>query len=958
MMAKLSFLPALVAGLLISLTAQAQDRDDSELARVLAQRGWFDLAIEICDRLEKGSAAKAVVPFVRAEIELGKVDRETDYAKASEGLAAAAGLYKKFLDESPTHAMAMEAQINIGWVLARKGRLAVDALELETDAGKHAELVKAAIGAYSDAEKFYGDTIDKLKKEKQTDRVQDALMDARLELPRVMIDHAKISGVDEIARKKLLTAANALLVDFEFDFGDRPIAFEAMLEGGKCLTELGDYKQAESKLRATFALRKRLAEAKIKPNEYHNKIIFGAYIALAQALMRAGKLNEAKTFIDDRLKEDKTLEKEWAGPALKLEKADILFKMRDSAGAMSLATEVMNKDPNGRWGFLAKEKMKRWGEGGGTIRFSPEQMMQAADLSYDREQFRDALRDYRRCIESASTDAEKKKYLASAYLKMGDCFKALKRNYEAAVVYEKVFTLFPDDQNAAKACFEAVRCYATEFDLSGDKRDDDQKEKFLSVLAARWPKDPSARNINFVKAEKLENQGDLKGAAELFRQVGEDAEAYEAALVRTGYCYYADASKKYDKNPKDAAVQKEVKDELRLAEDALTKMLARAADPSKAPSTPEAQKKRAGLIQIANQQLAYIYMHDSVGKTKEALEFLTKVAKDIPPDDERIAKIWATQIQAYLGLKQVDEAIKVLDLLFDKYPDAPAIARACKSVAIKLDEATNEMIKAKADQAKINENLKKISKYYAKWLNLAPALNMRITMQDVLSVAETLYMIAKQINGLDENMVSFLDLKGRQLTERQYFLDAAYVHALLTEGKVGKLPDRDRIVLMTRLARCYSFIATSADDWNKAKDQYENIMKTYKVLTPQGILESSVLQAHRELLGVYLEEGYVYHELGKKDSKLKFQFDNASTVFSNVLRVVQKDSEPWWQGKFMVIQVLFDRGAEADLKLAKIGLENLERDSDGKFDNGKFGMKDKFLELKKQINQVMGSSGK
>ena len=36
-------------------------------------------------------------------------------------------------------------------------------------------------------------------------------------------------------------------------------------------------------------------------------------------------------------------------------------------------------------------------------------------------------------------------------------------------------------------------------------------------------------------------------------------------------------------------------------------------------------------------------------------------------------------------------------------------------------------------------------------------------------------------------------------------------------------------------------------------------------------------------------------------------------------------------------------------------LENLERNNDGKFDNNKFAMKDKFLELKKQINQVMGS---
>src|SRR6185436_11958865 len=590
------------------------------------------------------------------------------------------------------------------------------------------------------------------------------------------------------------------------------------------------------------------------------------------------------------LKEDKTLEKEWAGPAIKLEKADILFKLKDAPGAMALANEVINKDPNGRWGFMAKDKMKKWGEGGAVVRFSPKQMMTAADSSLDREQFRDALRDLRRCIESCTTDAEKTEFQPSAYFKMAQCFQALKRNYEAAIAYEKVFTLFPKDTNAAKSCFETVRCYSTEFTLSGDKRDDEAKEKFLTVLATNWPKDPAARNIKFVQAEKVENTGDLKGAAELYRQVGEDAEAYESALVRQGYCYYADSSKKWEKGSKDPAVQKEVKEELRLAEEALTKLLSRAADPSKVPALPDQVKARQALVAVANQQIAYIYMHEAVGKTKEALDFLAKTAKDIPVDDERIAKIWATQIQAYIGLKQTDEAVKVLEMMFDKYPDVPAIARACKSVAIKLDEQVTEMIKAKADQAKINENLKKISRYYGKWLALAPALQMRITMADVLSVAETLYMIAKQLNGLDENMISFLDLKGKAISERQYFLDAAFVHALLTEGKVGKLADRDRIVLMTRLARCYSFIATDSEGWSKAKDQYETIMKFYKAVTPQGALDGGVLSQHRELLGVYVEMGYVYHQLGKSDAKLKFQFDNASTVFSNVARVVQPDS--------------------------------------------------------------------
>jgi len=68
-------------------------------------------------------------------------------------------------------------------VQARKGRLAIDAVEMESDATKHAELQKDGHPVLFGRRQVLLDTIDKLKKEKQTDRVLDALMDARLELP-------------------------------------------------------------------------------------------------------------------------------------------------------------------------------------------------------------------------------------------------------------------------------------------------------------------------------------------------------------------------------------------------------------------------------------------------------------------------------------------------------------------------------------------------------------------------------------------------------------------------------------------------------------------------------------------------------------------------------------------------------------------------------------------------------
>src|SRR5688572_22599406 len=457
---------AFAAAAWVGMAVPGFPQDETQLARALAQRGWFDLAEELCDRLEKGPS-RCVAAFIRAEIRLGQADRETEYGKAAAALAEAVTLFRQFINANPTHPLALDARTSVGWIQARKGRLAMDSVEFEDDPVRQADLQKQAGQAYAEAEKSIRETLDKLRAAKG-DRAQDALMDARLELPRVLMDHAKVPRLDPAMRKNMLTEARALLLDFEFDFGDRPIAFEAMLEGGKCLTELGEYKQAESKLRGTFALRKRLAEAKIKPNDYHNRIIFGAYIALAQTLQRAGRLSEARSFVDTVLKEDKTLEKEWAGPALRLEKADILFKMRDVSGALALATEIINKDPNGRWGFVARDKMKKWGESGASIRFTPAQMMTAADSSMDRELFRDALRDFRRCIEACSSEADRQKYEAAAYFKMGQCFQALQRNYEAAFAYEKLFTRFPKDPNAPKACYEAVRCYNAEFSLSGD----------------------------------------------------------------------------------------------------------------------------------------------------------------------------------------------------------------------------------------------------------------------------------------------------------------------------------------------------------------------------------------------------------------------------------------------------------------------------------------------------------
>ena len=133
---------------------------------------------------------------------------------------------------------------------------------------------------------------------------------------------------------------------------------------------------------------------------------------------------------------------------------------------------------------------------------------------------------------------------------------------------------------------------------------------------------------------------------------------------------------------------------------------------------------------------------------------------------------------------------------------------------------------------------------------------------------------------------------------------------------------------------------------------YDALLKPRNLVTRQGTLDPNAMgkspEEINESIRLYMEQGYMQRELGKNGQK--FQFDNASTVFSNLLRVLQQQTEPWWIAKYDVLATLVDRGEVNDLKLARVGLQNIER-SIPDFDGNKYGLKERFLKLKKKIDE-------
>jgi len=434
-----------------------------------------------------------------------------------------------------------------------------------------------------------------------------------------------------------------------------------------------------------------------------------------------------------------------------------------------------------------------------------------------------------------------------------------------------------------------------------------------------------------IEKESREGDPDPRRRADAWLTLSGSAEVIARARFKAALCYRSDGLARWAKDSKDPGAL----EGLRLAEE---NFLVVQKDPA------------GGLLQpLSHYELASLYLHPGLSQPDRAQEFLDRCLKAAPEEDPWFAPLLGLQVRCHLESKKLGPAADTLDRLLERFPEAPEVPRMSKLVAIRFDEATQELMKTNGEAALIEKNLRRMSKYYVAWINFGPMHGLRITPVEVQTVAESIYAAARHINRLGDEVVTFSDLRGKKVAEPEFFKDAALVMSLALGTPK---PERERLVLGARRARCLALAAQDVNGWKEVRDGYQELFKQFNLIQANGTPDPLVLRAHLELLALYIELGAVHLELGKSAPGQRASFDDASTVFSNVLRIVQMNSEPWWYSKYMVLAVLYERGGEGDLKLARVGLENLER-SNPDFDGGRFSMGGRFLELKKKIDDAM-----
>jgi tetratricopeptide (TPR) repeat protein len=932
----------------VSAWSRDKDEEDAEFASALIGRGYLDLADELTLQLVNAAstpAKKGNALLYRAELLYALAQAESDVTKGQAIVDQAIALLRDFVKANAGAPSAGQVRAALANLQSKQAQILINVQKVEPDPAKATAMRNRAMAIFGEIESELRTVVKGLKeqalKAPPTDESDRILIDYSMQFVKTLLEHGRMAGGED--RKALLDEAIKLAEDFQYDFGNRSVAFDVLRIEGLCRMELGDFTKAEQRIKSALTLRDQLPE-KSEPNDFQLGILRDAHLALVQLYLKSGRHLQAVEAVDRAFAVDPKLKGTDPGWTLQLEKAQGYASMGDLVRATATANQIIAANPNGRNAYLARERMTTWITVKG--RATPDRLMTAAESYLDREQWREALSSFRRVIELSTAPADRDKYAPTAYYKMGQCLLEMGRHGEAAYAFENVVRDFASNENAPRACFEAMRCAQRLVNLSNDPRDEAWKDQFLNTLSSKWPTHPSARNVKFIQAEKAETAGDLPKAADLYRQVPEDAELYEGALVRAGFCYYQSAATRWEKEGKTDRIKPEIQKQMQMAEEVFKKFLARLGKPELEPKVPELVKQRAGFVAVANQFLAYVYMHEVIGRAADAVQLLDESAKPLAANDDKLAKIWEVKVRALLNMGKLDEAVQVLESLYQRFPDGLPIARACKSVAVRLDQATADLEKAGGDPKVVRENLKRVSRYYTTWLNEGPSNGLRVTMGDVVSVSEALYITARRLNGLTEKQSSFLDLKGQQLPEPQYWKDAAFVHTLLADERIGKLNDAERLKVFQRLARCTTFIASEAQDWLRAKNIYSDIFKSYQLVNARDELNVAVLQKHPALLGLYIELGYVYIELAR--CKQKFQYDNAMTVFNNLLRVAQPGSEPWWICKFAAISALYERGGSGDITTARVAMENVERNYPD-YDGGTYGLKAKFLELKPKV---------
>jgi tetratricopeptide (TPR) repeat protein len=169
--------------------------------------------------------------------------------------------------------------------------------------------------------------------------------------------------------------------------------------------------------------------------------------------------------------------------------------------------------------------------------------------------------------------------------------------------------------------------------------------------------------------------------------------------------------------------------------------------------------------------------------------------------------------------------------------------------------------------------------------------------------------------------------------KNHFYNKAGNIYRKIKDGKIEDLPPEGLLSLSIKLGRCYY-----------RTKQYEDAIGIFEELDKQ---HTDNITIKTELADAYLDAA---NNIVNDDKKKIEYLKKAAMLWRWLGQHLEKFSEGWWNIRYKIVLTDYERGSYKEAYDAIITLETTVNKN---FDDNKWGFKDKFLKLKKQLQEKL-----
>jgi tetratricopeptide (TPR) repeat protein len=752
-------------------------------------------------------------------------------------------------------------------------------------------------------------------------------MTSRYNLAKMDYQHAQLHPPGSPERKQLLESALEGFSEFGFEYDRTLPNYSGMIFQGLCHEGLGmtddaliDYEDATA-LREEYA---RDAKGLYQLGEEEASVISGATLQRVKLLTKLKRLREAAAAAEDFLQTIPGAVFASSGIEVLKAKAEAEIAAGDIARASATAEQLVDLDPQGIAGRIGRELLSRLPVGN----LSPDKILALAETSAQKGEFSRALDLCRRARETARGARDEQEIGSASYFLIGNIYRAQKRLHEASLAFDLVAELYPRSTRAPEALDAAVNTYSEINRRDKARFYSERANERMKALATRYAQHPLAAKAGVWEGRRREEDGDFAGAIQFYEKIDPSSPSHLEVSLRI-----ADATYRQAKALVAQEKPAEAQPLMRKAEELYGRSIERLIKAQEETLDTAVQQRNSNWIFNARIGLATLLIE--VGKPGQAQPVLVEAEKGAGNAPDKTAAVWSLRIQGLQAEGKVDEAVRLFEALLQGSPDAPAIPASAGVLARALDKAAQGRFDKDPADKRAEDMWRKAAYYYALSVKRALEGVAALDAEVVGDVAQRLYVIGLFFNKVPEGQTTFVDWQG-ELVDAELWETTERIYERLE----SQAPS---IRIAVEHARTLGILGRMAE----AETIYARLFDQVSLFDPSGNVDTDTVAARPELVSAYLEWGVATHAVGleTKDDGL---LDRAAAIYERMFRSSSKDSRTWWQAKFFQIKLLSDRG---DYDNANEAIQSVKRTTSPRYDEGKFGFKDKYLAFEAELSK-------